>query len=761
MSQTITEEITPDQVPTLIIRTPARLRDAFLQLSLYFENSSLPGVTILSDVLRASDLTQTERRLIIKMVKSGELFSHIRDLGSRVGTFTVNPTTSSVTGSDVAESARRNVITLRSSWDALLNDVRASEWLREQADMPDGAFTYRTLSGARFPRKLTHNEMLSVRSSNKTGEYNLYTEFTKWSGKENMYDYSDPGNGDYSTSAKDSGFVYEPKTFKIDVQSQDIPVSGHARQRLIDYGYNDSSLTLESTIVNATISSGRTVPNKSMEETMPRLPNCSYKLTLEVQQANILLSTGETINTKLVISCYAEPKLQGRAVTIADYMAESSSPLKVHNVMFVTVIFLETTLPTHMLRCTGMPVIPSHVEMQNKPNAVAGITSSKDIRDASNLISSFNDNLSNTDQWLNIKHAAIMEYCSQREFTKKAFASNKYAHITECGVEFADVELIQKRHPLLFSKLERIGYEILIVQMRNNGYAKSISIDQMRDDFANFFDMFGGPSIVHSEEIRSPNSDLSGTKHVNSSLLITRLVLSLLLVVGVGDVGTHNPLNSKTLPMSHHLLNQKRAEAMLIPLSVMKDQLLVYSLSGSVGRLLKSVKKSHLITSGLYEIMKRSFDPAEGLNILEYASSQAIFAITAPVIQVSSDSERRAISLVSPSGFEYDVSPIIEEICSKLRGQMIRLIKPRAVIAWHPLFCVVISITPEKNRNAKFHAIIMPAKRKSSIATSYHNGGDSLRSNDFSDDIRIHYGVLREEKGFLSALRTYTSIYAR
>jgi hypothetical protein len=312
-----------------------------------------------------------------------------------------------------------------------------------------------------------------------------------------MYEYADPDNGDYSTPAKDSGFVYDPQTFSIDVQHKDIPISGHARKRLLDYGYNDSTLTFENTIVTAIISSGRTVPNKSLEETDTRLPNCSYKLTLEVGDAKVLLDNNKRVSAKLIISCYAEPKIQGVTVTMAEYLNAETPPLKVTNVKFITVIILETTLEKHMLRCTGVPVIPAHADVHSKPSAVAGIKSLNDIRDISTLISSFNEELSNTDQWLNIRHDAIMEYCSQREFTKKAFAGNKYAHITECGVEFADVEFIRERHRALFDELENIGYEVLLVQMRNNGYQGEMSVDEIRQGFATLFDKLGGPSIVH------------------------------------------------------------------------------------------------------------------------------------------------------------------------------------------------------------------------------------------------------------------------
>ena len=239
------------------------------------------------------------------------------------------------------------------------------------------------------------------------------------------------------------------------------------------------------------------------------------------------------------------------------------------------------------------------------------------------------------------------------------------------------------------------------------------------------------------------------------------MTLSLYLIVGIGDKLVHQPLNGNTLPQSHHLINQKRAEAMLIPASVMKDQLIVYSISGSVGRLLKEVSKELIQTSGMKTILDKSYDQHAKLNIIEQASIQAAFAVTAPIIEITSISHRRDLSLLAPSGVEYDVSPIVEEIISKLDSQLIRLVQPRAVCAWHPLFTVVVSVMPAKHKHPKYHAIVMSARRKSSIATSYHNVGDSLRSIDFSDNVRAHYGLLREEKGFLSGLLTYLSVFAR
>jgi len=106
------------------------------------------------------------------------------------------------------------------------------------------------------------------------------------------------------------------------------------------------------------------------------------------------------------------------------------------------------------------------------------------------------------------------------------------------------------------------------------------------------------------------------------------------------------------------------------------------------------------------------------------------------------------------------VSPIVDEIIYKLNTSLTRIPQSRAVISWHPLFCIIVVVTPAKHSPLSFQAVVLPAKRKSSIASSYHNVDDSLSILSGSET-RVHYAMMREDKGFASALRTYVSIYGR
>jgi hypothetical protein len=485
----------------------------------------------------------------------------------------------------------------------------------------------------------------------------------------------------------------------------------------------------------------------------------SYRLTIELDDVAIIINNTDEVRAKLIVSCFVKPKLKGKPALLGDYLSHSKDPLLLSSVRFVTIIPTMKLVGDHGLRCTGMPVIPHYADDGKSAPAVAIIKSMEDRREPSYVIDSFNFLLSKTDQWLNLNHDVIDEFLRGRAILRQQFETGNYLRATETGVEFDDVEHLREINSPLFNKLERLGF-LLVKRMMGN--VANSSLDAIGLEVKHFIDKNIGPSIVHSEEIRSPYTEFaSSTKPLDSSLLITRMVLSLLLIVGVGDVTSHDR-NAVTNPMQtpnpHHLINQKRAEAMLIPVSVMKDYMAVYSIHGSVGRLLKEVPKDLLKTSGLRHITSKSYDLLSGLNVLEQANVQLAFTTTAPLVRITSMESRKGLSLVAPSGLEYDTSLMVDDIINKMRSNFVKLPQARAVCAWHPLFTIVVSVVPSyKGKRAKptFYAIVMPAKRKSSIATSYHNQGDSLRSIDHSGEFNVHYGLMREEKGFLSGLLTH------
>uniref|UniRef100_A0A2V0RB84 Uncharacterized protein n=1 Tax=viral metagenome TaxID=1070528 RepID=A0A2V0RB84_9ZZZZ len=754
---------------TPAFRAPNRVGDALLRLTILQEDGSYIGVDLLSECMEESDLTNTQRTELQHLVTSRKMFLHLKDLGDRVATFNVIPKTSTITRKGLASAVRKEVAKLKTEWNAMLSDLRESKWLQEQSDMTGEEFTYRTLAGARFPHLKSRADLARLRVNDVKTEYSLFTSFSTWKGLEKAYIYDDDGNGAYSTSAKDSQHIYEPLTVDVEMDLKgsqrdgfQLPLPKHARKRLKHYGFDESELTLKSNVETAMLSSGRSVPSFRDEWPKPLKAEVvsTYKVTFELNNIDLLFKSGEIKNNKIVVSCHINTTVDKVVYTLKEYidiLRSRGKPLKLSKIFVVTVMMREIPTEHHGVRCTGLPVIPSYVTSINREgkHVVKGISSPNDKRSVDDLILTLEKDLIDTDQWINIKNSEL----------KRFMGSNPnmatLPRITQCGVEFADVEMLRLSHKAIFNELERIGIKMLFKQIRRSLYSQPLTFDEVKLMYEEYYDKFSGPSIVHSEEIRSPEEKLAGVKPIDSSLLIVRIVLSTMLNVGVSEsMHTHDSTNANTPPLSHHLLNQKRVESLLIPLSVMKDQLLVYSLSGPVGKLLKDVKGRAIEESRLGDIIASSYNFTEELSVFQLASAQAIFTVTTPIALVGDRSEKTPLTLLSPSGLEFDVCPIIEEICYKLNTFSTRLPQSRAVVSWHPLFCIIVVATPAKYGKMSFQAIVLPAKRKSSIASSYHNVDDSL-SVLSNSDIRVHFAMMREDKGFASALRTYASIYGR
>jgi hypothetical protein len=768
MSEIVVEELESqeNEIPTVL--SPNRIRDALLSLIMHFGNSDFSVIDVLREALTSDEsrfLTASDREFLIKIVSDRTLFSHLRYLGTRIATFTVNPATGTGMNTNVARAHRSEIINLRRQWDAAIDDMRNSEYLRQQRVVDsEGRVISRTLNGANFPRLISHSESQeALKASEHKADYAIMTDFSGWAGMEKMYAKDeDDYDGEYSTSAEDSDFVYKSPVLKVKFQTKQVSLSSHAKDRLKAYGYKGDMAELVVTKLDARVSSGRSVPDIAKEQRDGRrnqIGDMTYRLTIELDDVDITIGGTDKMKAKLVVSCFVKPQINKVNVLLEEFLKQSTDPLTLHSVRFVTVIPKLKLTGDHGLRCTGMPVIPYYVDNVTASPAVTIVRSEMDKREPSYVIDSFNMLLSRTNQWINLRHEVIEEFLRGRPRQREQFDAGNYLMATETGVEFADVEYLREINAPLLNKLERFGF--LLVKL-SIGNAEGSSLDEIGLKVKDFIDDNIGPSIVHSEEIRSPYTEFaSSTKPLNSSLLITRLVLSLLLMVGVGDTSAHDrdaATNPRKTPDPHHLINQKRAEAMLIPVSVMKDYLAVYSIHGSVGRLLKEVSTDLLAKSGLAFITSGSYNVQAGLNELEQGNVQLAFTTRAPLVRISSLAERKELSLVAPSGLEYDTSLIINDIISQMRSRAVRLPQARAVCAWHPLFTIVVSEVPKfkgKMAISSYHAIVMPAKRKSSIATSYHNQGDSLRTVDHAEEFKVHYGLMREEKGFLSGLLTH------
>uniref|UniRef100_A0A2V0RAM3 Uncharacterized protein n=1 Tax=viral metagenome TaxID=1070528 RepID=A0A2V0RAM3_9ZZZZ len=755
---TITTTIT--QNDTLVIQQQSSLtlvRDAFLSIGLVFEHESFGNELAVQTAYQESEMTQTQRQTLRDIVMSGELFHSVEDLGTRVATFTINPLTGQSRGRLLSENARLTLMRNERVWDNTLSDVRSNAFLREQADMEDGRFTYRTLKGARFPTIVDRDMLSTLSSEESAGDYQSYTDFSNWMEPRSFKSYSLPSDVEYSTSADDSQAVYAQREVRLKFNTSTLDVKGHAVKRLVSYGYDCTEITLSSQVVTATISGGRCVPNWSQERPQLRNSQVRYKMTFELNDVDVMLSSNEKAKCKVIISAYIAPKIGKKKVSLSEYLSNGEEPLEIINPFVITVILLTVPGSDYRLRATGMPVIPAGVDFGDTSKPVAFIKSSSDDVNFDDMLNDFTNKLRRTDQWLNVRRQDIKEFCDRSPFFSSMYADEKYSHITKCGVEFADVEYIRETYPRLFSGLLSVGHTLMMNKINKGRSEADLSLTEIKRVWKYYFETSSGPSIVHSEDIRSPDEVAYGVKPVDESLLLVRIVLSRILIVGIGDVNTHDPNNPKTMPMSHHLLNQKRVEAMLIPLSVMQDGLLTYSVTGSVGKLLKDVTRNNLAGSTLFDIIKSSgVKRKDHLNIIDELTTQALFTVRAPILQVDQNNSAMGdLWFVSPSGMEFDVTPIANEICSKLSQETLFSEADRSVIAWHPLFSIIVGKTHREGGSFRYDVILLPAKRKSSMAVSYHNSTEVVRALDFNNEVKIHYATLRDGGGYLSALRTF------
>jgi hypothetical protein len=673
----------------------------------------------------------------------------------------------------LAETARRNLIRAESHWDEVMSDLRTSEYMKDQADMDkQGRFTYRTTAGARFPRIVDRSDLNIIAATDDSERASLHTNFSSWVGLSRFNSFEVDDDSEYSTDANASREVYDKREISAFFSDPQLKIRPHSSERLSKYGIDTHMVTLRSNTVPALISSGRRVPNKKSESKSKTAG--TYKLTIELEDVEVSLSSNDVSVCKIVLSVYVNPKLNLMPVTLTEFFDAGEDKLTIVDPFMVTIIPKMLPGGQSLFRATGMPVIPRHVPIPDVDSAVAIIKAKDHLTnvDHETITVKMNDALRDTDQWLNITHDTIQSFLTEKPKYKSQSDEKRYSYITKCGVEFDDVEYIEKEFPELFNGLFDFGLEMLSELCHNDREPGKISKGDVSRLFKELFEDSCGPSIVHSEEIRSPNLSGYGVKPVTAPLLLVRMVLSRILIVGIGHP-SHNPLNVEKQTIPHHLVNQKRAEAMLIPLSVMKDNLLVYSLSGSVGVYFKDTVFSAknvdraIGKSALRKIAKSSFVDLDsddfdksGINMLDTLSISALFTVRAPILRVTKDSKAMSdLWFVAPSGLEFDVTPIAMEICHQLSKEMLLMPKNRSVIAWHPLFTIIVGRTVRnaiEDQESRYDVLLLPALRKSTIAKSYHNTTEVLRAVDFDAEVRSHYAAMRDsDAGYVAALRSF------
>jgi hypothetical protein len=672
----------------------------------------------------------------------------------------------------------REILRLRRARDRIIDSLRNDARLRLESDMPHGRFTYRTLHGARFPSVIRRSDVMQDGSVGN--DYKLITEFSGWKGIENQnWDHSQLD--DVTVSAMEAEDVY--RTMKLNVMLPefiDLTSMPHAGVRLNNYGYAGSTIKFIDRTNRAIISGGRSIPNTSKEKGNPS-KHMTHKLTLKLLNCEVKIG-GKSCIIELVISANVSSKVNGKNVLLKDVLMQKE-PLMLEDIFVITIIPLHTSDGITSLRPTGFPVVPIDADLEddNVENCVTfmpGKSSEVDLKVSTNLsirngevrvtatsLEEANEEFRSTDQWLNISHESITDFIatSGNPTLRDAFASKSTMQITKGGVEFGDVEYVRSTYPGLYQRLCSAGYRMLLDEMQQSGYNIPTSEHEIMLMFEELIEGsnntkgIGGPSIGHSEEIRSFTESFGGTKKIDAKLLLARITLSRLLIVGIGNEN-HNPMSHRNLPKTNHLMNYKRAQAMLVPLSVVKSGLIIYYLNGSVGDLFKHVFDSALDPNGFIAKMKgRSMRrSSKDFSIHDMFSSGA-FKIRSPVFlcdeeYLSTSGLGRKLRIVSPSGMEFDVTPICSEICNRMASAL-RL--DSATICWHPLFTIVTGMTIKNDDEMKFEVIVMPAKRPSSLAKSYHDVTGVVVGTNVYDNVYSSYANLQADEGFDATLSRY------
>jgi hypothetical protein len=792
------ESDSDDHAEHLVIKQGAddeQFRNAVMKLCLYTNKdgyiSRAEADNALDDALYDIDEDTLDRLAEFTKMKStrrgvrmGALIKRVRELGFRVATPTFNLHNPGMRCSENGYIARRLVQKYENTADTITDEIRASGYVNDEFGLDEGRMMGYTLFSARCPKICSNAESSEIiaKLNDKSGlPCTVYVENTGKSSEMYIPIGDKPtavSDVITSSSAIDSDKMYTKAEITLTFMSEYLnlnPDTHHFDKALkwlntdslrIDFSHGvDDNTRFE---VKALLNNGVSLLNSA---------NCRYSLTFEIPEMNVVTALGVRATIKLIVnvhtSLFIHPEKGSRIdVSLTDYINTSSvhgkrEPIRVKRHGSVTdniITIIPISMPDRgsMVRVTGMPVrrqswiSKPREEWTAKDPALplALISGGKEHEDADiSELHKMIEELSNTNQWLNINNKQVDAYLREN-----GVSINNFSEVTKHGFEFQDIERLRELDETTFEEMERLGY----IMLQNLLQDKDLSLNDVKDMWSKFFDENVGPSIVHGEEIRSVDCRLDGVKRLDKSLLLVRYVMSRLFIVGNGVEDSF-----RSIPDCAHTFNQKRAEKMLIPLCVHKTGILGYSLTSASAGLFSRVHSlkipkgiiSQVICNSLHQTGYGSIGHIQGSN------SHVMMDLSAKIMRLNPKFSKSAPNtrgwLISPSGIEYDVRAIIMEACKNLYARFKHTRKisvNEAVVIWHPLFCIIVGINIPYGdiKKCRFESLILSAKRKSSICKSYHNTEPRF-SLSFDDrlSIPVNSACLRRGLGFLGSLNKF------
>uniref|UniRef100_A0A2V0RB32 Uncharacterized protein n=1 Tax=viral metagenome TaxID=1070528 RepID=A0A2V0RB32_9ZZZZ len=719
--------------------------------------------------------TQVILRELYRLMLDGDLLSGMTQLGTRsaVENILCNGNVRMLPGTDVPLGAEASnvLVRLRTMFDAAMS-IREDAYLREISTYDNEAmFTYRTSDGALFPSPPSYvegEEMLAMLhgATNGADEITVASPFTSSIEKLRAIPAAEQTDFKYEVLAKkEADFILKGTELKFNVSVHSQNTIGHGKHILeriatyeIDAGIENVFGMLSGSQCTGIISDGRNVLRAADEHIKDvndkYLLTCALNLQLPCRMVKDLEQT--MLDVKVIASGYVTPTIGKKKCTFPEYLDnDTRDPLNLKVTFVVTIIPTATSMPMSTLMTTGFPVIPSFVEDVHIEPSIQDIGS--DTMLPRGVIANMNESLRETDQWSNLKHE-LFKTKDGKFLTNRSEFPN-IVQITKFGVEFEDVENLKVNHVPQYKLLSMIGLKYL-------SKASGVPLNIVEGWWSK---VKLGPSITHSGVIRTHASPFSGTKPFNRNDLLVRYALSRMFSVGLGkvtDVGGIDSTQGVRLPQSIHLLNPKRAEALMLPLSVTKVGIIVYSLSGGLAKLLehvnlggKEMRDSYLNTFYQKNVPRRNSTRSRTpTSRVEDVDERPLFVTKAVPIIVNDKTTPRndRFSLVFPSGMEVSVSAIVSDIASQMRNHKTISMRNENAVVWHPNFAIIVSQTvkilgslPAKRT---YHAVVLPAVRKSRIAPPFRNVGSAIRDSVTSPGQLVHYARLGESFGYIGGL---------
>jgi hypothetical protein len=463
------------------------------------------------------------------------------------------------------------------------------------------------------------------------------------------------------------------------------------------------------------------------------------------------------IPVKTIVSGYATPTIGKKKCTFSEYEAsEVKGSIKLKVTFVITIIPGEGSMPLSTLMATGFPVMPEFADDVHVEPSLQDIGSNTML--PKSIVDEMNMALRRHDQWLNLPHNQFKTDDGKFLTNRRDFPD--IVQVTKFGVEFEDVEFLRDNHGAKYKLLYNIGIKFL---------AKTSGVP-IREVVEWWSTMPIGPSITHSSVIRVQNSQFNGAKPFDRTDLLVRYVLSRMFSVGQGSAvnvqfdGISQPVR---LPQSIHLLNAKRAEALMLPLCVTKVGIIVYSLSSGLAKLLEHVdlNNEEMSDSYLNTFYKKSVPRRDTIRSrqpmarTDDVDERPLFMSQATPILVTNGgrpSDSR-FTLVFPSGLEFSVSSIISDIAHQMRTHKTISMRNENAVVWHPNFAIIVSQTVKRLGSMRtpkrtYHAVVLPAARKSRVAPPFRNVDNAVRDSVTDPGQLVHYARLTESFGYIGGL---------